>query len=188
MNPFIALDNWLLYKIEKFCHWFQRCTGKTNYFWAQIAMLFLAGIIISWIIDDWSGGWWTEYPFLALFGFLLDCFFLLVFLLFSFWAIPREEKRAFVRISKGIANPHKAEFKAFFFRIVFLVFLVFFGWLNAISWFLGEGMRIDNVVIFFCFWLFNYFYACDPLPPCRGKVWDAVSTWFAKPATVKLKA
>jgi hypothetical protein len=35
---FSKVDHWILDRVEHFCHWFQRLTGLTNFWWARACM------------------------------------------------------------------------------------------------------------------------------------------------------
>jgi len=149
-----------LYQIERFCHWFQRLTGLTNYWWfSQAAWIITWTAAAGWMRSFYGlkpiwltptigqGFWWGAFV-----GFIVS--------VYGYDAVKgwkQREARAFCRLSLGMANPIKNEPLA----LIFLTLLLFTFWVSLYS----TGLA-----------LYFSFYACDPLPPCRGKIRE----WWAE--------
>lgn len=139
---------------EKTCHWFQRMTGLTNYWilgkecivvsFTIIAEFMLRGVGMkpNWFTSTGFGvsTYWRIVGGLVIFGYLSVGAF--------FWQV--KEENAYDRLTLGLANPNKMEG----FKVLRLVLLTFcWGDLYILS-----------------YTLYAFLDACDPLPPCRGKV------------------
>lgn len=157
-------DQFLLNKVEKFCHRFQELTGKTNLFLALIAcFLYLAVFVAMMIVSKRQTA-----------VFLWICLFMgSLYILFY----PLRERDAFYRISKGFSNPYKIDFFPKLIRKFSLIFL--FVNLFSLQWLYFAGTS------FLC--LFFYLDSCDPLPPCRGKIRETIDAFFARPVPVPVK-
>lgn len=157
-------DQFLLNKIEKFCHRFQELTGKTNQFLALIACFLYLAVFVAMMIASQN-----QKSF-----FLWICLFMgSLYVLFY----PLKERDAFYRISKGFSNPYRIDFFHKWIRKFSLIFL--FVELFSLQWLVLGG------TLFLC--LFFYLDSCDPLPPCRGKIREMIDAFFARPIPVPVK-
>jgi hypothetical protein len=147
----------LLNKIEQFCQWFQKLTGLTCYWWfgkAALAVVFTT--FAGWLRAKYGLPviWWTMYGQKGMYGvFLLG----MVIGFYGYDAVrgwKTLEEMAFERLSEGIANSAKV------WGLPVMMFVLLTCWLNAFQMSLM---------------LYAFLRACDPLPPCRGKVQE----WWA---------
>ena len=114
MNLFVAFDMKVIEYAEKFCHWFQRLTGKTNYWISQqMSMLFfgLTGVLLSQGIAD-----------------LFSSAYMMITCIFYFFSAPYEEKQAFGRLKNGVANPQKRRGAYIGLRMVSFFLVIFNDW------------------------------------------------------------
>jgi len=176
-------DDWCIGKFEKFAHWFQQQTGKTNYFLCWICMwcvIFLA--MLHLVVDISLRQEINLFLIVAIGIFLAHVFFL-----------PREEEAALERLEKGVANPRKISDR--FFRALTMSLSLYFVFISlfAIAAFFGDDISKKNDVfsslyaffLLFFYLPFEYWYSCDPLPPCRGKLGEKIGAWFWKPAVAE---
>lgn len=178
-NPISRMDSAIIGFVEKFAHWFQRLTGKTNFFLAG----FIAGALLIPVFVGVIRGVsplnplgpepseQTGFGHLAAFG--LIC--LLAYTAFFGW--KKKENEAWERLSKGVANPRKGSLGWLCCRIWCLqIFGISFLILLIEASLLGAAMTI-------CLALYLYLETCDPLPPCQGKIKEWLGSLFAKRAT-----
>lgn len=150
------MDLFLLNKIEKLGHRFQLLTGKTNFFLSMILSLVLIVFVVV-------------YSFAVNFKLnSIDLFFLLI-LSGRVVIYHHMEHEAINRISNGCSNPAKIIPRDKFFRKIVVVCTI----LNftLLYW--------AAVLIFIFYGLTLYLDACDPLPPCRGKIGETIDAFFA---------
>jgi hypothetical protein len=179
------LDEWLIGKLEKRLQSFQRWSGIDCITLDRWLNLFVGGAValeVGALIErghsassyvSQSVSWFAAAVwFLALSGYLRNFFFER-----DFEALRR------IAIGYGLANPYKCLTSAIGLRLVLLVSLpipVGVSWL-FFAHFLGQH---DWLGFFWVAMLFHqYVKACDPLPPCRGKVRE----WIDSVGTAKLK-
>lgn len=144
--------DWLQDKVERACHWFQKMTGLTNYWiYGKVAivvafcimgefMLRAAGMKPIWVTSKSLG---SDHVWKAV-GFLI--IFLYLYEAWRGWQIA--EDRAFRRLEQGLVNPKKMNRWWRFFSLCFC-------WCS---------------LYLLCVTLIYYLEACDPLPPCQGKI------------------
>lgn len=73
------LDEWFLHRVERFCHRFQRWTGKTNFWLAKLACLPVASTMALYPLDYWfdilpekaQSPFWTVFGSGAVVAFLV---------------------------------------------------------------------------------------------------------------------
>ncbi len=168
----MRIDFWLIGRFEKFAHWFQRHTGKTNYFLCAVCIWLY---IISMVVEV------SLRMFLQKRGFdWLAMIYVLLALFYVTHLLLGEEARAFERIQTRVANPFKVSPVQRFVRMTSVFFLVFRS--------VALGISLFSAALSFAhLWatMVIYLLACDPLPPCRGKLWDTVGAFFAKPVPIK---
>lgn len=171
------IDDFLVEKTEKFCHKIQMLTGRTNYFLISLTHVFLAGTILL-IVWRWMPHGLQEIPDRYLISKLVVThpvvagFMVFLSLVGAFWSWAYWEKKAYDRVCRGLANPKKAELldRSFRLLVVFATpfFVPLFGWSLDVAAYLLMLVQ-------------NYLEACDPLPPCGGKLWERIRAFWAKP-------
>jgi hypothetical protein len=160
------VDVVVLNLIERFCHAFQRLTGRTNV-WLAIQLTNLS-IIVYFV---WAGlHWWSGDVALRIMV-VLFCGCLLYVLTQTIFKVPIEahENAAYRRVAKGFRNPRRV--RDALLRISFLTlslalcYPILFVYINlrAHVVLLTYGLIVLTTVLL-------YLLACDPLPPCAGKL------------------
>jgi hypothetical protein len=180
------IDGWVLSKIEKCCHKFQEYTGYTNYWLISkislLVLIFVACSVIKFLLSHVndhvliSPAWPTAY------GGLLDSIFIIYLARWVFhW--ENEEVKAFDRIQKGLANPEKASTFHFGLRTAILVLLS----IDIVTCIVpSPTYSTMTFIVGKLIFLQIELMACDPLPPCQGKIREKLATLFMKPAFTKV--
>jgi len=170
------IDSVVLNLIERSCRGFQRLTGRTNV-WLALQLTNLS-IIVYFV---WAG----------LYAFNIDielrvvaavfCVALLYVLTQTIFKTPIEtyETAAYQRVAKGLRNPRRirdALLRTSFLTLcLVLAYPVLFVYLNLRT--LPVQLKPDTTNLVLLSYLLIllttivlYLLACDPLPPCVGKV------------------
>jgi hypothetical protein len=165
------VDSAVLNATERMCRQFQTWTGRTNV-WLAFQLTNLS-IVIYFI---WVAGLYRLSADVALRVFVaLFCggvFFALTRSIFKM-SIEAAEAEAYRRLAKGLANPRRnrdAQLRIAFLTLsVVLSYPLWFAYLVLHLRFalLTEALIMLTTVIL-------YVLACDPLPPCAGRV----SAWL----------
>lgn len=161
------LDSALLDFTERLCHRFQRLTGRTN-LWLAFQLTNLS-IVIYFV---WVAGLYIVNGDVAFRVFVaLFCGSVLFGLTRTVFKTPLEslEAAAYRRVAKGLRNPRRI--RDFQLRIAFITLSLVLSyplWLAYVTLHL-EYVLLATVLIVVTTVLL-YVIACDPLPPCRGKV------------------
>jgi hypothetical protein len=165
------IDSALLDFTEQMCRRFQTWTGRTNV-WLAFQLTNLS-IVVYFI---WAAGLYfvsgdlTLRIFVAL--FCGGVFFVLTRTIFRV-SIDASEFAAYRRVAKGLRNPRRVRDAQL--RIAFLtlsVVLFYPLWFAYITLHLRFVLLTEALIILTTVVL--YVLACDPLPPCAGKVKE----WF----------
>jgi len=170
----LKVDSALLDLTEWLCRRFQVLTGRTNVWLAFQLTNFSIVMFFVWAGMHFRiGGRGFRFALAAFCGSLL---YLLTRTLFK---VPVEsyENDAYRRVSRGFRNPRRV--RDALLRIAFLTFslMLFFPVLflyqypqvlailnlGVSSFIIAHGLTVLTTVTL-------YLVACDPLPPCRGKV------------------
>jgi hypothetical protein len=185
------IDSAILNLTEWSCRRFQLLTGRTNV-WLAVQLTNLSIIVyFVWAAAfSWSGG-------IALRIFIgLFCSGLLYALTQTIFkeSIETYENSAYRRVANGLRNPRRfrdAPLRISFLTLSFLlwypIFLVYFN--PRIHIVLPSSFRIHIVLLSYALIVLTtvvlYLLACDPLPPCRGKLkeWFRVSVPSRLPAS-----
>jgi hypothetical protein len=162
------IDSALLNLIEWCCQRFQLLTGRTNV-WLAFQLTNLS--IIMYFV--WAGLYFlrSEGPLRIVLG--LFCSVLLYALSQTIFKVPVEtyEHSAYRRVAKGFRNPRRLQdaplripFLTLSVALFFPILLIYrslprYTVLSCLGYFL---IVLTTVVL--------YLMACDPLPPCAGKV------------------
>jgi hypothetical protein len=160
------LDLVILNLTERSCRLFQRLTGRTNV-WLAVQLTNLS-IVVYFV---WAGVyfWSSDVAPRLLIG--MFCAGLLYVLTQTIFKVPIEtyENAAYRRVAKGLRNPRRI--RDALLRISFLTlslllcYPVFFVYVN---------LRSPAILLTYSLILLTtvvlYLLACDPLPPCAGKL------------------
>lgn len=170
MNILERIDESILELFTKFSHWFQRLTGRTNYFLAKICVFLMITSMLFIIINIWvpilsyipSSTARLFEPFLFLIG-MLAC-------ILQIYILDKSENNLY-EASERVRAPSFFE-GSYRWRLVLglmsILFLSLFFLPDS-----RKGILIANI-FFYCyplfFWLASYFVMVDPLPPGKSKV------------------
>lgn len=171
------VDTALLGLTEWLCRRFQVLTGRTNV-WLAFHLTNLS-IVVYFVWAGalyWSTGLLAVRVFVAVFcgGVLL----MLTRTLFR-TSIEAADAQAYRRVAKGLRNPRRVRDAQL--RIAFLtlsIVLVMPLWFSYTILRLRFMLYAEALVVLTTAVL--YILACDPLPPCEGKVW----LWRRMPSVV----
>jgi hypothetical protein len=161
------LDSALLNLTERMCRRFQLWTGRTNV-WLAFQLTNLS-IVIYFI---WAAGLYFVSADIVLRMFVgLFCgsvFFVLTRTIFRM-SIEGAEAAAYSRVAKGLRNPRRLRDSQL--RIAFLTLTIL---LSYPLWFAYSVLRVRLIlltdILIVLITTVLYVLACDPLPPCPGKL------------------
>lgn len=161
------LDSAVLDLTERICRRFQVWSGRTNV-WLAFQLTNLSIVVyFTWVsVLYWLTGLFAFRIFVALFcgGVLL----VLTRTLFKV-SIEASETQAYRRVAKGLRNPRRIRDAQL--RIAFLtlsILLAYPLWFAYVSLGLRFMALTEALVVLTTAVL--YLLACDPLPPCEGRV------------------
>jgi hypothetical protein len=167
------IDSAVLNLTEWFCRRFQLLTGRTN---VWLAVQFTNLSIIMYFV--WAGVYFWRSDVAARIGLGLFCVGLLYVLTQTIFKVPIEayENNAYERVAKGLRNPRRV--KEAQLRIPFLTLSLI---LSYPAFYVSASFRIHIAVLSYSLIVLTtvvlYLLACDPLPPCAGRVRE----WLRKP-------
>jgi hypothetical protein len=182
-----SIDSAILDLTERCCRRFQVLTGRTNVWLAlQLTNLSIVVYFVWAGMSLWSSDTW---PRIALVVF---CGSLLYVLTQTVFKVPIEsyESHAYRRVSKGLRNPRRVRDASL--RISFLTLLTIlpllvstmlsspelWAYINErrhVVWLTYSLIVLMTIVL--------YLLACDPLPPCAGKVREWLRSRAPVPVT-----
>jgi hypothetical protein len=175
------IDTVILNLIERFCRRFQRLTGRTNV-WLAVQLTNIS-IIVYFV---WAGVFsWTSSALAPRLFVALFCGGLLYVLTQTIFKEPIEayEVAAYRRVARGFRNPRRV--RDVLLRISFLTLSLFLCYPIL---FVYINLRVHLVLLSYVLILLTtvvlYLLACDPLPPCAGRVRE----WLRRPAPSRLGA
>ena len=152
---------------EALCRRFQVLTGRTNV-WLAIQLTNLS-IVVYFV---WAAALYMWSSSLVLRVFMtLFCSGVFVVLTRTFFKVPIEssENDAYRRVAKGLRNPRRVRDAQL--RISFLTLSILLG---PPAIFVVTTLRLNLVLTAYLLIVLTtvvlYVLACDPLPPCTGKV------------------
>ncbi len=163
------LDSALLDFIERLCRHFQAWTGRTNV-WLAFQLTNLSIVVyFTWVAAlYWLSGIFALRVFVAL--FCGGVFFMLTRTIFKV-SLDASETQAYRRVAKGLRNPRRVRDAQL--RIAFLTLSVLLAWP---LWFayvaLGLRFMLLTEALVVLTTAVLYLLACDPLPPCEGRLWE----------------
>ena len=160
------IDSAVLNLIERSCRGFQRLTGRTNV-WLAVQLTNLS-IIVYFV---WAGLYALNVDVEVRVVAAIFCVALVYVLTQTIFKTPIEtyEMAAYQRVSRGLRNPRRirdALLRTSFLTLcLVLAYPVLFVYVN---------LRIHLVLLSYLLILLTtivlYLLACDPLPPCGGRV------------------
>ena len=160
------IDSMVLNLTERSCCRFQRLTGRTNvWLAAQLTNLSIIVYFVWAAVYSWSSGVPSRI-FVGLF-----CGGLLYVLTQTIFKVPVEvyENDAYRRVAKGFRNPRRV--RDALLRISFLTLSVVLCYPIL---FVYVNLHLHVVLLSYLLVVLTtgvlYLLACDPLPPCAGKV------------------
>jgi hypothetical protein len=164
----VLIDSVLLDLTERCCQRFQLLTGKTNV-WLAVQLTNLS-IIVYFV---WAAAFFqvlTPGLRAALGLFLAALFYGLTQTIFKV-PIETTERNAYRRVAKGLRNPRRV--RDLLLRMSFLTLSLF---MLTPSLFLYMYFRVQIAALSYSLIVLTtvvlYLLACDPLPPCPGRVWE----------------
>lgn len=170
------IDAVVLNLIERSCRLFQRLTGRTNV-WLAVQLTNLS-IVVYFV---WVGLYALNVEVVVRVVAALFCVALVYVLTQTVFKTPIEtyEAAAYQRVARGLRNPRRlrdAPLRTSFLTLsLVLAYPVTFVWtrLQGPALQLKPG-TVDLVLLSYLLILLTtvvlYLLACDPLPPCTGKV------------------
>jgi hypothetical protein len=161
-----ALDTVLLDAVEHLCRRFQWLTGRTNV-WLAIQLTNLSIVLYF----AWAGAYifGSRLPFRV--GLAVFCAGLLFVLSQTVLKVPIEasEQSAYRRVAKGLRNPRRV--RDAMLRLQFLALtVVLAGPVALVHSFLRLPVATLGYSLVVLTTVLLYVIACDPLPPCPGRV------------------
>ncbi len=171
------IDSTLLSLVEWLCHGFQRLTGRTNV-WLAIQLTNLSIIVY---FATAVGYFWISTVGLRI-GLGLFCVGLFYLLTQTIFKVPVEayESSEYRRVAKGLRNPRRV--RDALLRFLFLTLSLVLAFPTA---FVYLNLRMGVVLLTYSLIVLTtvllYLLACDPLPPCVGKVTEWLRGSAASP-------
>ena len=163
------VDSALLDFTERLCRRFQAWTGRTNVWLAfQLTVLSIVVYFIWVAVLYWLSVQLAVRIFVAL--FCGGVFVVLTRTIFN-TSIEASETEAYRRLARGLRNPRRIRDAQL--RIAFLTLSILLSyplWLAYITLHVRFVLLTDALIILTTVLL--YVLACDPLPPCAGRVKD----------------
>src|SRR6185295_5647823 len=161
------VDSAVLDLVERLCRRFQVWTGRTNV-WLAFQLTNLSVIVyFIWLAGlYWLSGDLALRVFVAFFS--CGVFFMLTRTVFR-TSIETAESEAYRRAAKGLRNPRRIRDAQL--RIAFLTLSIVLSyplWFTYVTLHVRFVLLTEALIILTTVVL--YVLACDPLPPCTGKV------------------
>src|SRR6476620_2512953 len=164
------IDLALLDLIEGLCRRFQILTGRTN-LWLAFQLTNLS-IVVYFI---WAGVYFWTIPGFARLALVLFCGGVLSLLTQTIFKVTIDTYEAGVyrRVAKGLRNPRRLRDAPL--RISFLTLAILLPYPVL---FVYVNLRVNFVLLTYALIVLTtvvlYLLACDPLPPCAGRL----KQWF----------
>jgi hypothetical protein len=165
------IDAAILNLTEWLCRKFQLLTGRTNV-WLALQLTNLS-IIVYFV---WAGVYFWSSGIGARIALALFCGGLFYALTQTIFKVPIEayENNAYQRVAKGFRNPRRvrdALLRISFLTLSLLLFYpILFVYTNLSSVNLRGQVAVLSYSLIVLTTVVLYVLACDPLPPCAGKV------------------
>ena len=164
------VDAAILDVTEWACHKFQRLTGLTNV-WLAVQVTNLSIIVYF----AWAAAYFWRSDLAARIAIALFCGGLLYLLTQTLFKVPIEtaEASSYLRAAQGFRNPRRL--RDVLLRISFLTLSLMLSAPVAFVFVTDENDARRHIVVLTYFLIVLttvvlYLLACDPLPPCVGKI------------------
>ncbi|OLC81507.1 MAG: hypothetical protein AUH72_09170 [Acidobacteria bacterium 13_1_40CM_4_65_8] len=160
------IDSAILNLTERSCRQFQRLTGRTNV-WLAVQLTNLS-IVVYFV---WVGMYFWSGDVASRILVALFCSALLYVLTQTIFKVPIEvyETDAYRRVAKGFRNPRRVRDALLRISFLTLSFVLCYPTL-----FVYINLHLPVVLLSYSLIVLTtvvlYLLACDPLPPCAGKV------------------
>src|SRR5688572_9275166 len=160
------IDTVILNMIERACRRFQRLTGRTNV-WLAVQLTNLS--IVLYFLWAAAAFWTADTQLRILVGvFCAGLMYVLLQTLFR-ESIEAYENSAYRRVANGMRNPRRV--RDALLRVSFLTLAVVFGYAGVVVYMsLRLQILLLTVPLIVLTTAVLYLLACDPLPPCAGKL------------------
>jgi hypothetical protein len=178
----IAIDSALVDVTEWLCRRFQVLTGRTNV-WLAFQLTNLSVILYFW----WAVTYFQRIHVAVRIAVAIFCSGVLYVLVHTVFkdSVDLSEAEAYRRVAKGLRNPRRirdAQLRISFLTLSVMLFyvilLVYRNYGMSVALFLfGYPLVVLTTILL-------YVLACDPLPPCVGKV----KVWLGGLAASRLAA
>ena len=167
----LYVDSAVLDLTERLCRRFQLWTGRTNV-WLAFQLTNLSIVVyFTWVaVLYWLSGMLALRVFVAL--FCSGVFVMLTRTIFKV-SIEASETQAYKRVARGLRNPRRlrdAQLRVAFLSLSVLLaapLWIAYTALGVRFMLLTEALAVLTTAIL-------YLLACDPLPPCEGRVTEWV--------------
>jgi hypothetical protein len=169
----VAFDQRMLDHLEALCHKQQRFLGTSHYFWLRWTTV--AHIVINGLMGV------PNLPVEELVYVWIHSAVLLAYTSVLIWW----EKKSLKRIEKGYSNPLRNMVVALIVRLSMYSKCVIIPSMMLVV------AILDPSLLWYCLFICVYFVslasifvlpACDPLPPCTGKLREYLTSFFFKTA------
>lgn len=163
------IDFWLLGRLEKFAHWWQKLAGKNCFWLARAAVVCYGLLIVAILVPSILYG--KNLVAVTMPVILIVAAFFTVF--HHFKMIKYKERIVSGMQEAGLSNPFKiidSDWRTVALLIIFLCMLAVV--VNSVTGGSVSGYFISIMLGFLVFLdgLSYYFSACDPLPPAKSKI------------------
>ena len=170
------IDSAVLNLTERFCRRFQIVTGRTSVWLAfQLTNLSIVMYFVWTSIYFWNTSGWPRIALVVFCGALL---YLLTQTIFKA-TVESHESSAYRRIARGFRNPRRVRdepLRVAFLTLSLVLFVPLVFIYTNLQWFSAHPSFLIRTSIFLSYSLIVlttvvlYLLACDPLPPCAGRI------------------
>jgi hypothetical protein len=163
----MQVDDWLISKSTKFAHWFQRLTGRTNFFLAKLGLL-ICGINVVLVIANY----FTQFLAIRTPLFVTFIYTLVLFLLVGY-TVKLDEADRSQQQSEERAKVSITSSSALIWRMYWLINLLLQCPIAILTFeptLVGILKEICSIGFFLGMVIFHYFIVVDPLPPRKSRI------------------
>ncbi len=179
------LDSKILNLVTKFCHWFQKLTGYTNYFLAGVVVMFISISVFLTVLN-----YWLNLKILS--PLKTSPLFMLIYLilLFGLFLLKNKLDEEDQRIRSGDdvlrKNWEGERGSRYLNRLLFIFMMIYVNF--SFFYIGGKLFGLIDVIFFSSYAFFEYLMIVIPLPPGKSKIKEwatSISAFFARmlPAT-----
>ncbi len=175
-GTFIVLDAFLIDKVfQKIAWWFQRLTGRTNFWLARICYIVAALCYILWIAVPFSS--------LSLLSGLIVSLTVAFYVAAMLWMVRRLEKweEIFLKNQGDQPTANMLRVLGVFIRIMGLFICLIVGSQSILLYQMTKWLSFLLGGPFVAIGVAGvYFQSCTPLPPCKSKVRECLEEFKTK--------